>query len=116
MDFMDENRGEVTFGTTKGLRPFYKCLNSQLCLTLAPKSGDSTNVQGIIRNLLARMSNEGDPFSVVDFLWEEIQTTSHTPSRSCAYVPYIMFMIEKVTKKNFFKEVKHEPYRVRLVG
>ena len=61
------------------------------------------------------MSNEGDHFSVVDFLWEEIHTTSHTPSKSCAYAPYIIFMIKKVTKKNFFKEVKHVPYRVRLV-
>lgn len=88
---------------------FYKCLNSLSHLTLNPKSGDASTVQGISRNLLARMSNEGNPFSVVDFLWEEIHITSCTPRKSCVYAPYIMYMIAKVTKKNFFKEVNISP-------
>ena len=103
MDFMYLDHGKVTHGTITGMKPFYKCLNSLFRLSLAPKSGDATTVQGISRNLLARMSNEGESFSVVDFLWEEIHTTSHTPSKSCAYAPYIMHMIETITKKKFFK-------------
>ena len=99
IDFMYENHGEVTYGSTKGMRPFYKCLNSLFCPTLNPKSGDASTVQGISRNLLAMMSNEGDLFSVVDFLWEEIHITSYTPSKICAYTSYIMYIIVKVTKK-----------------
>ena len=87
------------YGTTTGMKPFYKCLNSLFRLTLNPKGGDATNVQGISRNLLARMSNGGEPFSVIDFVWEEIHATSYTPNKSCAYEPYIMYMIERVTKK-----------------
>ena len=68
MDFMYENQGEVTYGATKGMRLFYKCLNFLFHLTLAPKSGNATTVQGITRNLLGRMSNESEHFSMVDFL------------------------------------------------
>jgi hypothetical protein len=39
--------------------------------------------------------------------------TSKSPIKSCGYAPYIMFLIERVTKKTFIKEIKHEPYRMR---
>ena len=67
------------------MKPYYKYLNNLFCLTLNPKGGDATNVLGISRNLLARMSNVGEPFSVIDFVWEEIHATSYAPNKSCAY-------------------------------
>jgi hypothetical protein len=111
--FMYLNHGKVELGKLTGMRPFYKCLNSLFLLTLAPKSGDATSVQSISRNLLAAMSNDHAPFSVAYFLWEEIIFTSKSPIKSCGYAPYIMFLIERVTKKTFIKEIKHEPYRMR---
>ena len=42
LDFMYENQGPVSHGTTKGMRAFYKCLNFLFCATLTLKSGDTT--------------------------------------------------------------------------
>ena len=111
--FMYLNHGRVEFGKLTGMRPFYRCLNSLFRLTLAPKSGDATTVQSISRNLLAAMSNDHAPFSVAHFLWEEIVFTSKSPIKSCGYAPYLMFIIERISKKTFVKEIKHEPYRMR---
>ena len=70
VDFMYDNRlGEVVYGTTKVMRLFYKYLNRLFRATLALKSGDAISIKLITRNLLARMSNEGESFSVVDFIW-----------------------------------------------
>ena len=42
-------------------------------------------------------------------MWEEIKNISESPQRLCGYAPYIMLIIEKVTKIKILKDAKHEP-------
>jgi hypothetical protein len=46
---------------------------------------------------------EKRPFSVFDFILQEIISISRTALRSCGYAPQITMMIEKVSKINFRK-------------
>lgn len=105
---------DYDLGYTTNMTPFFKCLNRLFRQTLTPKEGDATKVLGMTRNLLAHMASDGRPFSVFDFIWEEIRLTSITPTRSCPYAPYIMFMIEEVTNLDFEKDGHHLPVRVRI--
>jgi hypothetical protein len=51
------------------------------------------------------------PLSVIDFVWEEIKGISLNPQKTCGFTPYLMFIIEDVTGRNFSKEGKHMPFR-----
>jgi hypothetical protein len=57
------------------------------------------------------MRDGAPPFSVMDFVWEEIKGISMNPQKTCGFTPYLMFIIEYVTGKNFPKEGKHMPFR-----
>lgn len=81
--------------------------------TLAPKEGDASKVAGYTRNLLAAMKDDVLPFSVFDFIWEKIKAISKSPLRSCAYAPYIMHMIEYVTKGQFEYDMEHVQLNVK---
>jgi hypothetical protein len=51
-------------------------------------------------------------FSVGDFIWQEIKHLSKDPKNICSYSPYIMYMIEKVAKTDFPKNVTHNPLKL----
>jgi hypothetical protein len=51
-------------------------------------------------------------FSVGDFIWQEIKHLSKDPKKICSYSPYIMYMIEKVAKTKFPKNVTHKPLKL----
>jgi hypothetical protein len=51
-------------------------------------------------------------FSVGDFIWQEIKHLSEDPKKICSYSPYIMFMIEKVAKTKFPKNVTRKPLKL----
>jgi hypothetical protein len=51
-----------------------------------------------------------DEFSVFGLIWHEILAASWTTTKSCLHGPYIMKMIEVVTKLNSEKESVHEAY------
>jgi hypothetical protein len=57
------------------------------------------------------MRNGAPPFSVIDFVWEEIKGISLNPQKTCGFTPYLMFIIEDVTRRSFPKEGKHMPFR-----
>jgi hypothetical protein len=42
---------------------------------------------------------------------QEIKYLSDDPKKICSYNPYIMFLIEKVTRVEFPKDVIHKPLR-----
>jgi hypothetical protein len=44
---------------------------------------------------------------VLNFIFQEIWNVTVSNNRSCVYAPYIMKMIEKVSKKIFVKNVEH---------
>jgi hypothetical protein len=57
------------------------------------------------------MRDGAPPFSVIDFVWEEIKGISMNPQKICGFAPYLMFIIEDVTGRSFPKEGKHMPFR-----
>lgn len=116
IEFMYDPHEDVTLGSIKGLLLSYFYLNRLFWKTLAPKEGVSASIMSTTGNLLARMDSSARPFNVFDYIWEEIRLTSLNPLSSSGYAPYLMYMIEKITKKNFVKEVKHEPLRIRPQG
>jgi hypothetical protein len=73
---------------------------------LSPREGDSSRVPRYERNILHAISKE-EWFNVFDFIFPEIWNVAISNNRSCAYVLYIMKMIEMVSKKTFVKNVEH---------
>ena len=63
------------------------------------------------RNLLAKMTPGSSEFSVFDFLWEEIISTSISPKKGCHYAPYIFHMIREVIGINILADQNHLVYR-----
>ena len=83
------------------LYTFYSVLNRLFTKTLTPRDGNTSDITLFAKNLLARMRDGVTAFSVADFVWEEIKLTSIDPQKSCGFAPYIMLMIEEVTRYNF---------------
>jgi hypothetical protein len=65
--------------------------------TLAPKHGDSSRVPQFERNLFKAITKK-TKFNVFDFILQEIWNIAISNNRSCAYAPYIMALIETVSK------------------
>ena len=49
----------------------------------------------------------------MDYMWNELQRVMIDPDKHLPYAPYIMYMIERVTKITFPKDHKHEPLHLR---
>jgi hypothetical protein len=57
MAFMyDSIYGKVEFGTTHGMKPFYRMLNQLFRYTLTPKINDNYNISNIAKDILVRMA------------------------------------------------------------
>jgi hypothetical protein len=111
MKFMYAPRLEGNVGTINRLYTFYSVLNMLFRKTICPRDGDPTNISQFVKNLLANMRDGVPSFSVMDFVWEEIQGISMNPQKTCEFTPYLMFIIDDVTGRNFLKEDKHMPFR-----
>jgi hypothetical protein len=48
-------------------------------------------------------------FDVFEYIGDEIWNIATNPLRSCAFAPYIQYMIEMVTKEKFYKDSRHDP-------
>jgi hypothetical protein len=73
---------------------------------LSPREGDSSRVPQYERNILHVISDE-ERFNVFDFIFQKIWNVDVSNKQSYAYAPYIMKMIEKVSKKTFVKNIEH---------
>jgi hypothetical protein len=112
MHFMyDKAYGNVVFGHTNGLTPYYKLLNQLFRFTLTPRGGDSENISRMAKNLLYQMAPSKGKFNVCDFLWREIITCSYDASSRCHYAPYIFHMIKHVTNLNIRVDKSHGAYK-----
>jgi hypothetical protein len=80
------------------------------CGRLSPREGDSSRVPQYERNTLHAISEE-ERFNVFDFIFQKIWNVVVSNNWSCAYTPYIMKMIKKVSKKKFMKNVEHTKLR-----
>jgi hypothetical protein len=67
---------EGNAGTINGLYTFYLVLNRLFRKTICPRDGDPTNISHYAKNLLANMRDGAPPFSVIDYIWEEIKGIS----------------------------------------
>jgi hypothetical protein len=111
MKFMYAPGLEGIAGSINGLYTFYSVLNRLFRKTVCPRDGDPTNISQFAKNLLGNMRNGAPPFSVMDFMWEEIKGISLNPQKTCGFAPYLMFIIEDVIGRSFPKEGKHMPFR-----
>jgi hypothetical protein len=75
---------------------------------LASRDGDSSRVPQFERNLLNAIS-ERTKFNVFDFIIQKIWNIAISNTLSCAYAPYIMALVEAVSKRTFVKDVEHIP-------
>jgi hypothetical protein len=97
--------------TINGLYTFYSILNRLFRKTICPRDGDPTNISYYAKNLLANMRDGAPPFSVIDYIWEEIKDISLNPQKNCGFAPYLLFIIEDVTNRSFPKDGFHMPLR-----
>jgi hypothetical protein len=111
MKFMYALGQEGNASTINGLYTFYLVLNRLFRKTICLRDGDPTNILHFAKNLLANMRDGAPSLSVMDFVWEEIKGISMNSQKTCDFAPYLMFMIEDVTSRNFPKEGKHMSFR-----
>ncbi|KAG2658401.1 hypothetical protein PVAP13_1KG225005 [Panicum virgatum] len=100
-------------GKTSYLLPVYYALNQFFRATIDAKDGDPAALRYYAVNLLARTLPGGRPFCIMDFLWNELRRTMIEAKRSLPAAPYIMYMIDRVTKVTFPKTIKHEHLHMR---
>ena len=65
-----------------------------------------------MRNVLARFALGGDSFNVPRFMWTELRFIVEDGRRGLPYAPYLMFMIERVTRFYFPKDGMHTVYKI----
>jgi hypothetical protein len=94
--------------TITHFKPEMIVLHRVIRKTLAPREGDSSRVPQFERNLLKTIS-EKTKFNAFNFILQEIWNIAISNIRSCAYAPYIMALIETVSKRTFVKDVEHTP-------
>jgi hypothetical protein len=112
MAFMyDSMFGKVEFGTTHGMKPFYRILNQLFCYTLTPKIRDNYNISNVAKEILVRMAPGKEAFSVFDFIWKEIIVCSVSANKSCQYAPWIFKMICEVTGVDILTDKPHSWYK-----
>jgi hypothetical protein len=78
--------------------------------TLAPRIGYPEAIPAYEKNLLDALMKPVC-FDVFEYIVDEIWNIATNPLRSCAFAPYIQFMIESVAQKKFYKDVRHDPLR-----
>ena len=95
-----------------GLHSFYYILNNLIRNTINPKDGAALDINGYVRNVLARFAPGGDMFNVPRFMWTELRFVVEDGKRGLPYAPYLMFMIERVTGFYFLKDGMHTVYKI----
>ncbi|RLM85569.1 putative copia-like retroelement [Panicum miliaceum] len=100
-------------GKSIHLQPCYNYANFMMRWTIDPRKGDYTTLNFYAVNLLNRMAPGGRPFNAFDFMWNELRCVMDDSRKHLPYAPYIMYMIERVTKITFPKDVVHDPLHLR---
>jgi hypothetical protein len=63
---------------------------------------------------MAAMRPGAPPFSVGDFIWQEIKSVSENPQKICSFSPFIMLMIKKVSNIRFPTDTEHKPLKPKV--
>ena len=88
-----------------GLKSCYYILNNLIRYTINPKDGAASDLNGYVRNMLARFAPRGDRFNVPHFMWRELRNTMDDGRKEIPYALYLMFMIQRVTAIDLRKMV-----------
>jgi hypothetical protein len=99
---------DFTAPTITNFKPEMVVLHRVIRKTLAPREGDSSRVPQFERNLLKAIT-EKTKFNAFDFIIQEMLNIAIANTQSCACAPYIMALIETVSKRTFVKDVEHTP-------
>jgi hypothetical protein len=99
-------------GKVKGLKSFYYILNNLIRHTINPKDGAASDLNGYVRNVLARFAPGGDRLCVPRFMWRELRVAMEDARKGLPYAPYLMFLIERVIGYRFKKDGLHKPYKI----
>jgi hypothetical protein len=83
-----------------------------LRVSITPRDGNPSKITKFQNNLTVALRPGAPEFSVEDFIWQEINNLSEDPKKICSYSPYIMYLIEKVAKTEFPKNVTHKPLKL----
>jgi hypothetical protein len=102
-------RGELAnYGRMKNLYTYYAALNRLLRVSITPRDRNPSKITKFQKNMMVALRPGAPKFSVRDFIWQEIKHLSEDPKKVCSYSLYIMYMIEKVAKMEFPKNVTHK--------
>lgn len=112
--FMFYNPILAVGGKANNLIPYYYVLNSFFQHTIDPKGGHATALNYYARNILLWMAPRGHPLAIFDFIWKELRRAMTDARKHLPYAPYIMYMIDRVTKVTYPKDCAHKPLHVRL--
>ena len=99
-------------GKVSGLKSYYYILNNLIRHTINPKDGAASDLNGYVRNVLARFAPRGDWFNVPHFMWHELRNAMDDGRKWLPYALYLMFMIERVTGYKFDKDGLHTIYKI----
>jgi hypothetical protein len=103
---------EQADGRTMSLKSLYYVMNNLFRETINPKSGDSNALNKYAKNLLARMAPASDSFLVSRFMWIELSMALDDAHNGLPYASCIMFIIERMFRLIFKKDVEDKPYKL----
>jgi hypothetical protein len=99
-------------GKVSGLQSYYYILNNLIRHTIKSKDRVALDLNGYVRNVLARFAPGGDRFNVPRFMWHELRNAMDDARKGLPYAPYLMFMIERVTGYKLDKDSPHTIYKI----
>ena len=74
-------------GKVSGLKSYYYILNNLIRHTINPKDGAALDLNGYVRNVLARFAPRGDRFNVPHFMWRELRNAMEDGTKGMPYAP-----------------------------
>ena len=79
--------GRSADGKISGLKSYYYILNNLIRHTINPKDGPASDLNGYVRNVLARFAPRGDRFNVPRFMWCELRNAMEDGRKGIPYAP-----------------------------
>jgi hypothetical protein len=98
MKFICPRNKQANVGYAAGLYTYYSVLKCMFRVTLTSRGGNPADISNYAKDLLIQMRPPGLPFSVSEFIWEEIKTSSESP-KGCVSMHHILCISLKSVKK-----------------
>ena len=82
--WIDRRSGD---GKVSGVKSYYYILNNLIMHTIYPNDGAALDLNGYVRNVLARFAPRGDRFNVPRFMWHEMRNVMEDGRKGMPYAP-----------------------------